>query len=612
MFITENKGTELWTKMLKENFNVNNEEKLAWVSQYAANHEIYEAALSGAAVATQAATVPTGLQPSTVLPGANGVSPLYATPLNTVGMGNPAAPGPLPVNTTAPGNFFAQTPGSGDIPVSTLPMALNVALLTIGLELVPVIPAKGPWALLTYMDFPYAGGKLGKRNEVVGLDGIGEGRENKPLYFKVVLPGDVIAALRTEIAESDFVTFTTTDAENKKRAAKGVFKSFGRMDGGVIIEVAESVLEGDTKTNISLAEVFAFAKANGVKVGVAKFENGKYGNIENIDLGEVAEATKFAKVDFAQTMVDFIDGFANFATGKKEAMTRAQNETGTGNVIGLRLFSKWIQMGSYEVTGTVTRQQLQDLPLYGVDAVAKVMEAMQNEITQSINARILEHVFALGVTNAVNQRNFQGVDFNLQMGTADLNMADTKIKNYTDIFGVDHKNTWGFIKNSEVNTSAENLHTRQRRIASRILGAANLIMVTGRRGRATWVVTNAQIATALQDCSGYVVAPMVNNMAQDGSQNLYMSGTLAGLKVYVDPYMTWEDTRVCVGRKGNGNEPGVVFMPYILADTVSITAEGTMAPKMLVNSRYAIADAGFYPELQYYTFSINSPEFGIL
>lgn len=612
MFITENKGTELWTKMLKENFNVNNEEKLAWVSQYAANHEIYEAALSGAAVATQAATVPTGLQPSTVLPGANGVSPLYATPLNTVGMGNPAAPGPLPVNTTAPGNFFAQTPGSGDIPVSTLPMALNVALLTIGLELVPVIPAKGPWALLTYMDFPYAGGKLGKRNEVVGLDGIGEGRENKPLYFKVVLPGDVIAALRTEIAESDFVTFTTTDAEGHKRAAKGVFKSFGRMDGGVIIEVAESVLEGDTKTNISLAEVFAFAKANGVEVGVAKFENGKYGDIETIDLGEVAEATKFAKVDFAQTMVDFIDGFANFATGKKEAMTRAQNETGTGNVIGLRLFSKWIQMGSYEVTGTVTRQQLQDLPLYGVDAVAKVMEAMQNEITQSINARILEHVFALGVTNAVNQRNFQGVDFNLQMGTADLNMADTKIKNYTDIFGVDHKNTWGFIKNSEVNTSAENLHTRQRRIASRILGAANLIMVTGRRGRATWVVTNAQIATALQDCSGYVVAPMVNNMAQDGSQNLYMSGTLAGLKVYVDPYMTWEDTRVCVGRKGNGNEPGVVFMPYILADTVSITAEGTMAPKMLVNSRYAIADAGFYPELQYYTFSINSPEFGIL
>jgi hypothetical protein len=69
--------------------------------------------------------------------------------------------------------------------------------------------------------------------------------------------------------------------------------------------------------------------------------------------------------------------------------------------------------------------------------------------------------------------------------------------------------------------------------------------------------------------------------------------------------MNCDDTRVCVGRKGNGNEPGVVFMPYILADTVSITAEGTMAPKMLVNSRFAITQAGFYPEAQYYTFAVK-------
>ena len=105
---------------------------------------------------------------------------------------------------------------------------------------------------------------------------------------------------------------------------------------------------------------------------------------------------------------------------------------------------------------------------------------------------------------------------------------------------------------------------------------------------------------------------MANTMSQDGTQNLYLAGTLAGLKVYVDPYMAWDDTRVCVGRKGDANSPGVVFMPYILADQVTITAEGTMAPKMLVNSRYALADAGFYPETQYYTFVVDSPEFGII
>jgi hypothetical protein len=270
-------------------------------------------------------------------------------------------------------------------------------------------------------------------------------------------------------------------------------------------------------------------------------------------------------------------------------------------------------MGSYEVTATVTRQQLQDLPLYGVDAVSKVMEACQNEITQTINARILEHVFALGVTNAVKQKARQGVDLNLYIGasaTGTKDLADFGVK-FEDIYGQDQTGAFKEVKNADVNTSAENVYSRQRRISSRVLAAANLIQVTGRRGRANWIVTNAQVATALQDCAGYVVAPMVNTFAQDGSKDLYQAGTLAGIKVYVDPYMDWDDCRICVGRKGNGNEPGVIFMPYILADTVSITAEGTMAPKMLVNSRYAIADAGFFPEKMYYTFAVNS-DFGLM
>ena len=582
--INENNGAQMWSKMITEQFGVKDSEKLNWVSQYAAIHEIHESSL--------------GAQNGTMIP-SQGVSPLYATPLNTVGMANPAAPSPLSPETTAPGNFYRQSTGSGDVPVSTLPMALNIALMTIGLELVPVIPSKGPWQLLTYMDFPYAGGKLGKNNEVASLDGKGVGRENKPLYFKVknLNTKGIKDFDKSKLVDGETVFVFTADTY----ALTGKFKGFGRMDGALLLETVSAVKGSEPASIVEVFDAVNAAAAPTVKIGseaatpLVKNAFGTYG-----------------EVDFVQTQVDFVDGFANFANGKKEAMTRAQNETGTGNVIGLRLFSKWVQMGSYEVTGTVTRQQLQDLPLYGVDAVAKVMEALQNEITQSINARILEHVFALGVTNAVNQRAFQGVDLNLHMGSANTTMDKTGAKTYADIMGVEYKTTWGEIKNSEVMTSAENLHTRQRRIASRVLAAATLIQNVGRRGRATWIVTNAQIAAALQDVSGYVVAPFANGMAQDGSQNLYLGGTLMGLKVYVDPYMDWNDTRICVGRKGNGNEPGVIFMPYILADTVSITAEGTMAPKMLVNSRYAIVDAGFYPETMYYTFVVDAPEFNLI
>lgn len=591
MVVTENKDN-MWVKMLKEEFQVTDPYTLNWVSEYANRHAIKESATLGAAAVGGPVQAPATFGQG--LPGENGVSPLYATPLNTLGMGNPMAPSQLNPNSATPADFFNQRAGSGDIPVSTLPMALNIALLTVGLELLPVVPSKGPWHLLTYLDFPYAGGKLGKRNEIAGLDGVGEGRENKPLYFKVVLPMENISEARKSglfVANQKYEISLGED----QYVVTGVFKGFGRMDGSLLMETVSCVSKADG-ANVSLAEAFSVS-ASGAVVADEAWEN--------------TLPITGAKVDFVQTSVDLIDGFANFATGRKEGMTRAQNETGTGNVIGLRLFSKWVSMVSYEVTATVTRQQLQDLPLYGVDAVSQVMEACQNEITQHLNQRITTHVRELGVTNAISLRAIQGVDLNLWMGTSDTTMAAMGIEEYKDVYGVDHKQTWGAIANSEVNTSAENLHTRQRRVMSRILAAANLVQVTSRRGRPTWILTNAQVATMLQDASGFVIAPMVNNMAQDGSQNLYMSGQIAGLKLYVDPYMSWEDCRITIGRKGNTNEPGCIFMPYILADTVSITAEGTMAPKMLVNSRFQIVDAGFFPEKNYYTFCVGS-EFGLI
>ena len=584
MFITE-QNTSQWSQLIKENLGVTDSNKLNWMSEYAARHEIKESLSLGVNGTPQGGQA--------VLP-AQGVGPMYATPLNTTGMGNVAAPSPLSTTATTPSDFFAQHAGSGDIPVSTLPMALNIALMTIGFELVPVIPAKGPWSMPTYLDFPYAGGKLGRKNEIAGIDGIGEGRENKPLYFKVLIANEMLAKLRPAVKEGDVIEFKA-----KKASAKGYFKTFGRMDGGVICEVIDVTDkdEHDATYNTSLKAVFAQGidtiNVNDVKV-------------ENLDEAKLATA----KVDFAQTQVDFIDGFANFATGKKEAMTRAQNETGTGNTIGLRLFSKWVQMGSYEVTGQVTRQQVQDLPLYGVDAVASIMEAMQNEISQSINARILEYIRMMGVTNAVKMKYAQGIDLNLHMGTADTTMAQC-VSHFVDVNGVDHAATWGTIKNTEVNTSAENLYTRQRRIASRILAASQLIAITGRRGPATHAVVSGQIAAALIDNSSYVVNPMVNTF-QQANLGTYKAGTLAGIDIYVDPYLPFGDQIVTIFRKTNGKEPGLVFMPYILADTVSIVAEGTMAQKMLCNSRYAIVPVGFYPEASFFSFVVDSPEFGII
>lgn len=569
MLLTEN--SQKWSNIIAEEYGIKDQNKLSWMSQYAQNHEVYEAVQAGDPAAG-----------------------IYSTPLNTLGMGNPMMPQGVGYdkgfgigNTGADFHNPAYKTGSGDIPMSTLSMSLEVAAMTIGLELVPVIPANGPWAMLSYMDTPYAGGKLGKINETA-LDGKGKDDANKPIYIKFYVPGGLTYAegkTKKDINVGDEVTVG---------GFVGSFIGFSRIDNSVIVKVVKCSAEDK-----SIADEFEVATA--------------------IKVGAVATATVTAgavRPELVSGAADHVQEFSNFfgkdgkGTPSDDPMTRAQNETGVGNTIGARMFTKLIQMGSYEVTGSVTRQQLQDMPLYGVDVIGKVLEAMQNEISQAINNRILDRLFKLGVTNAKVQKEYQGVDLNLFFGkvndaTRDLS-AFPAAKKFVGIDDVNAADNWGAIANATKNTSAENVWTHQRRIMSRILAAANVITNVSRFGRPNFVVTNTKILSALQDCAGFVVAPMTNNLVQDGSNSLYFAGSVAGLNIYVDPYMTWDDTRILVGRKGDGNTPGVVFMPYILADTVQTIVEGTMAPKLLVNSRFAIVDAGFHPEQQYLCFMVDS------
>ena len=578
-----------WSNIIAEELGVKDQNKLSWMSRYAQIHEAVEA--------QRGLSINEGIDAGTA--GNNGI---FATPLNTLGMGNPHMP--LGVANTGDGMGIGNTGADfhnpayrtgSDIPVSTLNMALEVAAITIALELVPVIPSTGPYAFLTYMDTPYAGGKLGTDWET-SFDGKGADAANKPIYIKIAgtKEGMPQAAVFAGFASVDkFTDVTLTLGEN---TIKGKFIGNSRINNELIIKIGSVTVGGKDG---SIAEFFAGVSAeNTLKVVAGSV------SVDNI-VG--------AYPDLVSNVADHVQGFANFFADSEDPMTRAQNETGTGNTLGIRHFTKLVQMGSYEVTGSVTRQQLQDLPAYGIDVIGKILEQMQNQISQEINNRILDRLFRLGVTNAINLAYTQpNSNLNLYL-TNDANgilngKAFTSFgayKKYVGINGEKAPADWT-IKAANMLSNGESFMSNQRRIASRILAAANLITNVSRHGRPSWIVTNTQVLTALQDNANFVVAPMTNTLSQDGAQSIYFAGSIAGLNVYVDPYMKWDDTRVLVGRKSKGDDPGVVFMPYILADTVQTVVEGTMAPKLLCNSRFAIVDAGFYPEQNYYCFAVEA------
>lgn len=588
-------NNEQWSNIITESYGVQDKSKLSWMSKYAQIHEAVEAMRGGA------------------INEADSVSGqrLFATPFNTLGMGNPHMPIGLGVNPGGPGTGIGNTGADfhnpayqtgSDIPVSTLTMALEIAAVTIGLELVPVVPASGPYALLTFMDTPYAGGKLGTDWETA-FDGKSG---NYPKYIKI--SGDLAKLDQIKSAYTKGTAITLTATGGKTMTAKFVGNS--RIYNEAIVEPLSVTITTGTGSSAVTAEA-----------SIAEFFAGVTA-VNFTDGTTAVELTGTIRPELVSNVADHIQGFANFFDGSEDPMTRAQNETGVGNSLSIRHFTKMIQMGAFEVTGNVTRQQLQDLPIYGINALGSIMQAMQNQISQEINNRILDRLFRLGVTNAINLSFTQkGSNMNLYLSNdPTTSKAFTSFSYYNKYVGIHNEHapaSWGNIAPANSVTGGETFISNQRRIASRILAAANLVALTGRHGRPTWIVTNGAVLSALQDNAGFVVAPVTNTLSQDGSQSVYYAGSIAGMNVYVDPYMAWDDTRILVGKKANVNaqgvtDPGVVFMPYLLADTVQTIVEGTMAPKVLMNSRFAIVDAGFYPEQNYYCFGVETNGIGII
>ncbi len=441
---------ETWAPIIESATGINEAEKLAWMSEYCHNHKLYEDA--------------------------------HIMSLGTAGNIYGMGPATLP-SVDANGNAVN---GSGDKAPTLLPLAMQVAAQTIGLDLVPVVPMAGPMGLLSYLDFVYEGGKIAGTTA--------------PTYVKAsAAPSDG----RDAIGES-------------------------RLDGMSIYDVS------DVSGTISAA----------------------FPDDTNIELVKALE--------------DHIKGFAA-ADKDGNPFSREAGEQTPDNIMGLSLFSKSVAAETFQVAAAVTREQVQDLKQFGVDAVAQVESVLTNELTQSINNLILAKLNSLGKTNVTQS----GASLDLNLGQGAL--------------------------------GGETIASNHRRILTSILAAANFIANRGRRGAGNFCVVGPKVATALQSVAGFVANPMANTLSQAAGA-IYPVGSVAGVNIYTDPRQEWDNANgyeVVVGRKGDGNGPGLVFMPYLMAESVQTIAEGTMAPKVAVKSRFALVEAGFHPETQYVTYLIE-------
>ena len=561
--LNEAEVVKTWSGFITESTGVTEKSKLAWMSKYCAFHDMNEKAQLNESAQGYA-----HLNPG----------------MNVGGMGAPYFPG------ANPNNGYDGVRGSGDNPFSLLPLAVQVAAQTIALDLVPVVPMQGPLGILQYMDYVYEGGKTNLRPR---FEGDAESK-TAPLMVKLTLAtGNTNSDSAIDL--NDKVASHAAIYKNLQKIFKPGYKitagdfeltfvALARIDGRPIFQVKEKPLFEQWGTAINGGEGASKSLAETLFDDTFKF---------SIAAGDGVEAADYYVVDIdtVKALEDFVPGFtgAGFKNGQPMSAAsydRATGESTPSNMMSLNTFTEKVEARTIQVKGAITREQIQDLKAYGIDALAQVEAELVNELTQHINRELLDRIFALGQKNYQEALAFEGINLNTFF-TVNTNEPVPA----------------GYIS-SYVGGGAETLGTIQRRIMSKVLAASNLIAQRGRRGAGTFAVCSAAIATALQDCAGFTAYPLSNTINQTAG-SLYPVGAISGVSIYVDPNMPWSDTRIVVGRKGKDNEPGLVFMPYLMADKLSYPSEGMEgAPVTSLKSRYAIVEAGHHPQLYYYTFNI--------
>jgi hypothetical protein len=531
----------------------------------------------------------------------------YVNASNVAGMGAVTAAQPSSLagsllGSNWSGNGNGGTLGSGDVGQNLLPVAMKIAAQTIGLDLVAVKPTPGPKIDLLYIDFQY--------DDVRSVNGADE----RPQVFKLNCPENSIiqTSIRAFLATNTInettgglangrvwvalnaasatltgggIGITTTSQESANKQGTAEFLGFSRIDGYPIFRAYRQANTAHTATALAsgTSTLWSFDPARNTF-------NPTQSMIDQITMvgtysitGTVAAGTK--TIELVSALEDHIPGFsANWTAGSGAAgsypMSRQSDDDSYAGVIGPKISSKTVAVGTIEVSSALRRTEIEDIKANtGMDIVQKMESILVNELSQTISKQIVAKIFEMGTLNAANAPLATGINVG---GTIfDLNTA--------------------YAANSYV--GGETTHAVQRKLITKIAHASNYIATEGRVGPAQYLITNGGLAAALQDIAGYTINPVKSKL--NGQGQLYPVGSIGDISIYVDPYMRYNDNRIVLGRKNNPDQPGIIFVPYLMAQSISVISEATFAPRMLLRSRYAVTEVGWYPQKQFMTITVT-------
>lgn len=124
---------------------------------------------------------------------------------------------------------------------------------------------------------------------------------------------------------------------------------------------------------------------------------------------------------------------------------------------------------------------------------------------------------------------------------------------------------------------------------------ANAIAVETRRGKGNFIITSADVASALQMAGLLDFAPAIEALSgqlQVDITGATYAGNIGTMKVFVDPFLTHDG--VAIGYKGaSAYDAGLIFAPYVPLQAFKAVDPKTFMPAIGFKTRYGLVSNPF-------------------
>jgi hypothetical protein len=519
-----------------------------------------------------------------------------STPGNVIGMGNVQNPMNM---TDVDGGMWnpGYKPGTGDVPSYVFGLQNHLALHCIGFDLIPSIAVDTPKIVISYVDTVYGGGTF-------------DDKDNLPSYVEIssdLFTRSWIKAQKLKRGVSEIILIA--DTASGKKALKVRFIVGSTVKAALTVEVLATGVATTLPVDSTTTGVFNWNNEYTVKEIIDTFLD----TTKNCVVAVNAESTTVADVYVSSAVTDMYINYASATrTNIAEAasndnslggMNRKQQEKGPKHKLNVITMDKQLEMVGLEIEADTSNIQIKDMAAQGVNVISYLYTGVQNQLVQSLDEVILDHLYKLGATHALNAYKSQGINYSLYIDKPSVteesfyNLCPVE---FYDMSGRDVRNDMGNVANCIISSSYENQMTHGERLYSRILLIAEFVGQQNRIAAPDFLVAAGEICATLKKQAKFVTCPSANTLTSN--PELHYTGTIFDtINVYKNPKVDFDDPRILMGRRGNDKDPGAKFLGYDLASSRQIVAEQTMAEKIRVWSRFNIADVGFYPELNYYT-----------